>query len=344
MNNAEVIVVGAGIAGIVCARTLLGHNRRVLLLDKGRSVGGRMASRRIDGATVDHGAQFFTVRNDAFREVISELERDGVVVPWTTSYINDDGFLAPDGQQRYRGHPSMNAIAKALAGTVPVETEVKVSRLTRDTSNPDGWWSVHAEDGREFHAPAVVLTPPVPQTLSLLEQSGIDPGEAARNRLEKVEYSPCLCVIAVCNEPHPIPGPGAIQLSKGPVQWIADNNLKGISPSVHALTIHATAAWSTEHYDDPDDRILELITEALEPWLELGNTVMQVKRWRYARVSRRPGGSSAAPSLRLETEAPLYCAGDGLASARVESAALSGRDAAEQLLADPSFSRLTSQS
>ncbi|MFW5994596.1 MAG: NAD(P)/FAD-dependent oxidoreductase, partial [Spirochaetia bacterium] len=205
-------------------------------------------------------------------------------------------------------------------------------------------WKVHAENGREFEASAVVLTPPVPQTLSLLDESGIDPGVSARQRLDSVEYSPCICVMAVCREPHPIPGPGAIQLSKGPVQWMADNYRKGISPDVHALTIHTTPDWSNEHYDEPDEVILELVAEALQPWLSLDEAVMQVKRWRYARVSRRPGGARAALSLRLETGAPLYCAGDGLVAGRVESAALSGKDAAERLVSEQPFSPESRQS
>ncbi|MSO32728.1 MAG: FAD-dependent oxidoreductase, partial [Ilumatobacteraceae bacterium] len=64
MTKKRVVVVGAGIAGLTAARALSHAGHSVIVLDKGRSVGGRMATRRIGDATVDHGAQFFTVRSD----------------------------------------------------------------------------------------------------------------------------------------------------------------------------------------------------------------------------------------------------------------------------------------
>ncbi len=67
--------------GLVAARRLsdarLGGGADVVIVDKGRSVGGRLATRRIGSATVDHGAQFFTVRTPAFQHQVDDLAR-----PW----------------------------------------------------------------------------------------------------------------------------------------------------------------------------------------------------------------------------------------------------------------------
>jgi predicted NAD/FAD-dependent oxidoreductase len=52
----RIVVVGAGLAGLTAARSLVAGGHDVLVLDKGRSPGGRMATRRIGGATFDHGA------------------------------------------------------------------------------------------------------------------------------------------------------------------------------------------------------------------------------------------------------------------------------------------------
>ena len=69
-----VIVVGAGLAGLMAGRELVKAGHEVLLLDKGRSPGGRLATRRIGQATLDHGAQFFTVRSPVFGAYVERVE------------------------------------------------------------------------------------------------------------------------------------------------------------------------------------------------------------------------------------------------------------------------------
>ena len=58
----DFIVIGCGISGLLTAKKLTENGASVLILDKGRNFGGRMATRFFDGAIFDHGAQFFTVR------------------------------------------------------------------------------------------------------------------------------------------------------------------------------------------------------------------------------------------------------------------------------------------
>lgn len=60
----RIVIVGAGLSGLVAARSLAASGHDVSVLDKGRGVGGRLATRRIGDAVLDHGAQFFTVRTD----------------------------------------------------------------------------------------------------------------------------------------------------------------------------------------------------------------------------------------------------------------------------------------
>jgi predicted NAD/FAD-dependent oxidoreductase len=57
------VVVGAGISGCVCAYELSKAGHEVVVVEKGRGVGGRMATRRMQGARIDHGAQFLTARS-----------------------------------------------------------------------------------------------------------------------------------------------------------------------------------------------------------------------------------------------------------------------------------------
>ena len=82
----HVVVVGAGIAGLMAAQSLTKNGSDVVVVDKGRSPGGRLATRRIDDATLDHGAQFFTVRDSLFETHVSEWIASGVVTEWCRGF------------------------------------------------------------------------------------------------------------------------------------------------------------------------------------------------------------------------------------------------------------------
>ena len=62
-------VIGAGMAGVACARTLLQAGHRVSVFEKSRGFGGRMATRSTEFGGFDHGAQYFTVRDSRFARV-----------------------------------------------------------------------------------------------------------------------------------------------------------------------------------------------------------------------------------------------------------------------------------
>jgi predicted NAD/FAD-dependent oxidoreductase len=57
-RECDVAIIGAGIAGLCAALTLTQAGLKVVIVDKARGVGGRMATRRLGGAVIDHGAQF----------------------------------------------------------------------------------------------------------------------------------------------------------------------------------------------------------------------------------------------------------------------------------------------
>jgi renalase len=52
-------------AGAACAAALARAGAAVRLFDKGRSIGGRMAQRRVDTYAFDHGAQYFSAGRPA---------------------------------------------------------------------------------------------------------------------------------------------------------------------------------------------------------------------------------------------------------------------------------------
>jgi len=310
------VVVGAGLAGLLCARTLADAGRQVVVLDKGRSPGGRLATRRIGGATLDHGAQFFTVRTSQLADLVARWADDGIVYEWTRGFGSE-----PDGHPRYAVRGGMNALAKHLAAGL----DVRCPAMAFAVHASDHGWRVALDDGTSVPASSLVLTCPTPQALALLVSSGVVLPEPIRT----LDYDRTLALLAVLDGPSALVPPGAVQEPGGTVAFVADNQAKGVS-TVPALTLHATAAWSLEHWDHDREAVHRDLLAMAEPYLGRAHVVeSQVKRWRFA-TPRTPWPDACwvAP----DTQAPLVLAGDAFGGPRVEGAARSGLAAAGVLL------------
>ncbi|MEQ1853629.1 MAG: FAD-dependent oxidoreductase [Chthoniobacteraceae bacterium] len=317
-QTTDVLVIGAGMAGLIAAAELQRAGRRVLVLDKGRGVGGRLASRRIDGATFDHGAQFITTRDPRFAAVLELGRRDGMVEEWCRGFAG-----GVDGHARWRGKPAMSAMAKHLALGLDLLLETPVAALRRTGDR----WRAEITTGRTFTAGAVILTPPVPQSLALLDAGGIVLAPEMRARLAAIEYERCLAVMAVLDGPSRIPPPGGLTPADGPIAWIADNQLKGISAEP-AVTIHAAHPFSLEHWDRDRQESGRVLLDAAAEWLGARVKTFQVHGWRFS----KPMQVDEEPCVVVSQSPPLVLAGDAFAGPRVEGAALSGWAAAEAIL------------
>ena len=317
----SVVVIGAGMAGLTAAHRLQEHCD-VVVLDKGRGVGGRLATRRIGDATIDHGAQFITTHTAEFAEMVERLVGDGAAAPWFRGRVGPNGVSNSDGHTRFRGSVSMNAIAKNLAVGLDVRTASLVSSLVHDGKS----WTVVLADGTELQADGIVVTSPVPQTLALLKSGGVvlTPNDA--EALALIEYDPCIALMAVLDGPSGLNEPGAVDPDGGPIDWMADNQLKGIS-AVPAVTIHATADFSASNFDATDDEIADALFAAAGLAANVVPGSVQIQRWRYA----RPSVEHPERFLQLSGVPPLVCAGDAFGGAKVEGAALSGKAAAEAI-------------
>ncbi len=160
-----VLVVGAGVAGLVAARTLADHGLDVVVLDKARGVGGRLATRRLgDGASFDHGAALFDPVSEPFRRQLAVWEEDGLV--------ERTGVDGRDGVPTRRVKGPATSLAKHLARGLDVRLGAKGVALARD----GGGFALTLEDGTSLRASSAVLSAPVPQSLELLDRGGLLPG------------------------------------------------------------------------------------------------------------------------------------------------------------------------
>ena len=321
-HHADCLIVGAGIAGLVAARSLQNRGLRVLVLDKGRGVGGRLATRSFEGGRFDYGAQFFTVRNPAFRSLVEEWLGAGIVAPWAEGFHLPDGKFKDTGEVHYRGVGGMRTIATHLARNLDVRSQVQVKTVSIDKTI----WKVSDTNGNVFAGKCLILTPPVPQSLALLEVGNVPLEKSVRAELSRFAYNPCIAVMAVLEGPSRIPAPGGMWFSGEPIAWLADNTLKGTCLGANggcSITLHADAEFSRGHWTHATQASAFLLQKA-SPWLGARVKEFQTHQWRYS----QPTYIHHDPVLFVRSPAPLAFAGDAFGGPRVEGAALSGLAAA----------------
>lgn len=301
-------------SGMAAAHTLASANLPILVLDKGRGISGRMATRRWEEATFDHGAQFFSARTTAFQEFVEKAKQLEVAQEWWPG-------IADNQHPRWIGTAGMNAVPKLLAEDLTILKSKKVIKI-REKENG---WEILTEDGDNFQANSLIITIPAPQAIELLKNSGIVLPDSP---LPQIAYHPCLVVLAKLDQPSGIPAPGGLQTNGNVVSWIADNFQKGISQTPCA-TIHASPEFSTQHLDGDLQVAGELILEVAKELIAPAQVQdWQIHRWRYSLCYQR----HAEPFWEADTKAPLLFGGDGFGMGNVEGAFVSGIAMAKEIL------------
>ena len=310
-RHTDILIIGGGMAGLSAATALADTGASVTVLDKGRGPGGRMAARRVEIAgeqvSFDHGAQYFTARDPAFRETVAAWEAAGVAARWSAA-----------GADAWVGTPGMNAPIRAMGEALEVRWNVRAERLCRDGA----LWRVEA--GAEVFIAATVLVA-VPA-----EQAGVLLAEAAPDfaaRAAAVVSAPCWAVMAGFAQPLPLSD--TFRSETGPISWAARNSAKPGRSGAETWVIHASPARSRELVDRPKDEVARILLADFFTACRMPPAAPQhldAHRWLYAQPEARKGEDPLFdPGLRIGI------AGDWLHSPRVEGAWLSGRALADAL-------------
>lgn len=325
------IVVGAGISGLICANLLKENDFNVMVIDKARGVGGRMATRRVESSNdkdkqciYDHGAQFITVRDPRFAQFMNELSSKNYIKEWCRGFPSADNTSTPDGHPRYVGSTGMTAVPKLLSENLDVRLDQRVNKIDK----VEKLWKVVTEKGEIYTADSLVLTAPVQQSLHMIDNGNFELDKQKRKELEEISYYPCIAVLAELNGPSAVPSPGGMNLEDSIVSWIADNNQKGISPEAVTLTIHTTPEFAKSNWEADDKKISDIVIQRVSEYL--GSEVMtaQVHRWRYS----LPVETRENNYLIANRQPPLLFIGDAFGGGRVEGAFVSGIEGADGLI------------
>lgn len=310
--HTDILIIGGGMAGLSAATALASTGQRIIVLDKGRGPGGRMAARRaeIGGAQVsfDHGAQYFTARDPAFRTAVSAWEAAGVAARWPAA-----------GEDAWVGSPGMNAPIRAMAETLDVRWGIRAERFAREGA----LWRVEAGEAH-FSAATLLVAVPAEQAAVLLAEAAPDLATLAA----AVTSAPCWAVMAGFAASLAYP-PDTFRSDTAPVSWAARNSAKPGRTGTETWVIHASPARSRELLDLPKDAVAQALLADFFTATGIPPVMPQhcdAHRWLYALPQALRGEGA-----RLDPSLGIGIAGDWLHSPRVEGAWLSGRALADMV-------------
>ena len=170
----DIAVVGAGLAGLMAALPLEAAGYSVLLLEKSRGLGGRLASYRLNGSRCDRGVRYLTEEGRLLSGFVRSLCQRGVLEPWIEQGHIDtpEGIGLDSPRTHYVAPQGMSQIAKELGQGLTVWYSRRVQTLTAES---EGWRLAleavkeGSESPLEVRAKAVILAIPAPQALPIVE-------------------------------------------------------------------------------------------------------------------------------------------------------------------------------
>jgi renalase len=320
----HIAIIGAGIGGLTCATELQARGHSVVVYEISEGVGGRMATRDTELGGFDHGAQYFTAKDERFRKTVAGWQKAGWVERWEGRLAHlDHGNAKPAsrGGARFVAVPGMRALAAQLAADIDIRYGQQAMRLERHHGQ---WLLAVRSDTVPIDASAgpfdiVVVATPADQARPLLQRV---PDFA--HHAEQARLMPCWSLMLGFQDSLQRDYDGAwVQSSR--LAWICrDSSKPQRRPGEHWVA-HAPAAWSIEHLDDDPERVKEKLLKAFHDatGTHVQPVYAQVHRWRFAQaVTPVEGDCLWDATLRIGACGDWFAAGlEG--AGRIENAFLS---------------------
>ena len=323
-RHLSIAIIGAGLAGLVAARTIADHGHKVSVFEMMQNPGGRMATVKSEGYSFDCGAQYFTVRDERFRRYVESWQADGVAKPWRGQFaVVRNGRITPKSAspERWVGVPSQNALAIHMSQKLAIKYGSEVATIKRQSDS----WQIGLQGGRNFgDFDAAILAVPAPKVVALLGNIS-EPGETSA----QIRMNPCQAVTVAFDPALELPYDGAF-VHDSPLTWIARNNSKPGRHSSDCWVLHAGPQWSAEHRRTDESRRCQMLLEAFFRAVSIppvAPVFISAQYW--------PNASARNPlniGCLWDQDRRIGACGDWCQMSRVEGAFLSGMSAAARVL------------
>ena len=313
MSKKRLIIIGSGMTGITLASNLDPEKFEIQILDKGRGVGGRMASKTIfvnnKEFRYDYGAQFFTVRSKEFGDQVSEWEMKKLVKVWCNGFENNDGH------NRYMSTNGMRDLLGNISSGLKIQQNQKVAKIEYF----DDYWRL-GTNRANFESELLVITIPLPQCVELLKTIPTFDHHDSLDEIKKIEYKKCIALIMTMGSESNFDPPGAYQMMDQDWDFVSDNKIKGISPNT-CVTAHASNALSERLWNDDEAKIKDQLVDKIKNRFNIKPEHSFLHKWFYAQSKKNLEGYFRKIA---SYDNRLFLAGEVFGGSKIEGAYLSG--------------------
>lgn len=320
----RVAVVGAGMSGLVAGRTIADHGHAVQVFEKEHVAGGRMSTRWMDEYAFDHGAQYFTVRDERFERWVDSWVESGIVKRWEGRIrVLHNGDIRPENREqiRYVGVPGMNSVARHLSDSLSVRWGTCVRRIRKEGRDI----VLFDEKGAQLGGyDALIVSTPPEQGVQLLSGATALVGQVASVRMD-----PCWSVMLAFRDPLDLDADGLF-IHGSALVWAGRNSSKPGRGTADTWVLHAGSEWSAANLDLDPDEVAGQLTKtffdaAVSPTVE--PLLVSAHCWRHARTA-----NPLEEECLWDSEEKIGVCGDWCCRSRIEGAFLSGAALAGRIL------------
>ena len=322
----NIAIIGAGLSGLTAAK-ILNDYANITIFEKSRGVSGRMSTRLSEPYSFDHGAQYFKVRSEEFKEFITPMIFEGIIKPWDARFVEFKNSKITQRQKwaqsepHYVGVPGMNSIAKELAKDLSVCLNVCVKKIKKKN---DRWQLKDDQDKPLGEYDWVISTIPPEQALKVLPES-----IPFIKKISDFKMKSCFSLMLGFEKILPLEFDAAVVHGED-ISWISVDNSKPGRNEKYSLLVHSTNQWSDEHFEDNHEHLIELLRNQTSKVINYDLSIAKhqaIHGWRFANIEKRRG-----ETYYLDINQNIAVCGDWFIQGRVEAAFISGFEMATSLL------------
>lgn len=254
-RKVDIVVIGAGIAGLSFARAMKQHGRQVLIVERSRAVGGRCATWRHADMTMDYGVPFLHARSPLFWHTVDQLVGADVLPGWPQRVQGNGPTCQPraldPGVRHAALRGGLNTLAKKLAEGIEILRQSEVTSLKTMSGSME-------LSGANFSlsTQTLVLAAANAESLRLLRDSDYGPATAGAMALYGLASSlPTLSLLACYDTPPAQPAWDLLlPETSASIQLISNESSKNAAGEKLALCIQAQPAWSRQRLNLPAEQ------------------------------------------------------------------------------------------
>ena len=324
-NESSVAIIGAGLAGLTCATALQGMVDRVTVFEKTIFAGGRISRFQSGEFEFNHGAQYFTVNNPLFWNIVSAWQDQGIVRPWDGWIVElQKGQISNSDMatQRFVGVPRMQDIVETLVQNCDLRASVNIAELEQQGAG--GWRLFDARGTYQGSFDVVIIATAAHQVADLCRSV-----PAIATAADSVDMTVCWSAMFAFERRLDLPYDAAFVLESS-LAWISRHQGAELDGDADCWVMHASPEWSQQYAASFRGRVMNALLDAF--WeatdLEVQKPLSaSVHCWKHA----LPINPISKDSLFEESVAIGAC-GDWCTAPRIEGAVLSGFSMADRVM------------